>query len=355
MHKQLPAAIYFIKDQGYYCLQCITQHDGHGIMSLLQYEQHKIKEEANKQAKLREKYCLLTQLSRLICHYKNAVTQRFNSLLVQIEKQINECSKSLLKPIPVSNYISIDILNAVGNETINKIEVSIKESLKSFVTIEDRELVSTLYKRPIIPAYDKEPDSLYIWNGILITIIDTKTHLVKEVKLNKEVSTKATIIAVGKRVYAIGGGKKRKYVLDNMYEADIDKGRLIERQHLLLKRYYVSACHLQLFIYAIGGFDCVHSISECEKYDILADEWCQLPSLNVPRLRCAVFTWSNKIYAFGGNNVLENKSHYLHSMEVLGDKEKWESVNIANAPHERRGVHGIALAEGALIYGGLYK
>ena len=153
---------------------------------------------------------------------------------------------------------------------------------------------------------------------------------------------------MGDRIFIIGGWN-RSSCLNTVYEADLKSKHLIPKQPMLCSKCLHSLCHLDSFIYSIGGNGNPGYLNDCEKYDIIGNKWSALPGLNTPRNGSAVFTWNHGLFAFCGCN-----GAYLNSMEQLSllSCAKWDVVTVTNPPPGRWGVHGISINSGILVFGG---
>ncbi len=75
----------------------------------------------------------------------------------------------------------------------------------------------------------------------------------------------------------------------------------------------------------VGGFDGEQAIKHCEEYDIQADKWTALPSLNHARDYVAAVTLGKILYAIGGNN-----SGGSVEMLDLREKKAWMQIALAD-------------------------
>jgi len=60
-----------------------------------------------------------------------------------------------------------------------------------------------------------------------------------------------------------------------------------------------GVCSLDQFIYAVGGYDGNSQLSSVERYDVGADQWTTVTSINCPRSALSVSVVDNSIYAIG--------------------------------------------------------
>ncbi len=84
-------------------------------------------------------------------------------------------------------------------------------------------------------------------------------------------------------------------------------------------------------IYCIGGENGTNGVLKtCEKYDIEADSWEKIPSLNHPKCRASLCSFNDCIlYAFGGTYKEGNTEDYFDSIELYSNRSgtpKWENI-----------------------------
>ena len=119
---------------------------------------------------------------------------------------------------------------------------------------------------------------------------------------------------------------------------------------MLVKKYWHTLCRGEYHIYTVGGYDNSSRLGDCERYSIFKDVWHQLPKLNIPRNRCAVFTFKKSLYALGGYN-----GQSLNTMEQLDieNMSLWIIVEVKNPIKEACELHAIQISKrNVLVFGG---
>lgn len=164
--------------------------------------------------------------------------------------------------------------------------------------------------------------------------------------MDDEINYFADSVSAGKRIFIMGGVGPT----DEVFEADVKNRVMIEKKHMLCNKYRHTLFHADAHIYSIGGYDGSSSLNDCEKYDVLENQWCLLPTLCTSRFFSAVFIRSNCVFAFCGFTGRER----MNTMErlKLSSCDKWEILNVSTPPSVRYGMHGISICDGAIVFGG---
>ena len=140
-------------------------------------------------------------------------------------------------------------------------------------------------------------------------------------------------------VYVLGGSKQsllcRKYnVMHSCLHIDLTSGDLEEHPHMQIGRQFHAVCFIGHYIYVVGGRDSkMKSIRECERYDVLKNQWQIFAStkdqvaLNKEKMRIA------RLDSFGGSDrsVLISSKRSLLTHVSLGEAEFFDEYTLSMA------------------------
>jgi hypothetical protein len=82
-----------------------------------------------------------------------------------------------------------------------------------------------------------------------------------------------------KHLYVIGGYNTGNDGLNETYCFNIKTNIMREKRQMINKRYWFGHCYINEFIYVAGGSKSfMENIKNCERYNMITDEWEEIPS-----------------------------------------------------------------------------
>ena len=241
-----------------------------------------------------------------------------------------------------------EISTKMIEELKSDIKSKLKADLESLKTLENNEFMQS----DIISFFDKQFDTLYIYDLYKSRIINMRT-------LHNITCTDFDSIQIGNTMFVVGGFDMDKGDhLESTTEFKIihDKDIVMyprENINQARSNHKLVALNYKT-IYCIGGkSNKKKSLKTCEIYDITQDKWTMGPIMIhehfLPTTTC--FQCS-EIYVFGGGLTL-----FSNNIEMLCPMKnaKWEQIKIASTDCTiRRGASAISLYENNIyIFGGL--
>jgi hypothetical protein len=90
-----------------------------------------------------------------------------------------------------------------------------------------------------------------------------------------------------------------------MYCLNIKTSILSRKNDMHLKRYAHGCCYINEYIYVAGGaYTMDRGLSNCERYNIIGNEWEHIPNLNREKYGVSIVAMDNRfIYVFGGKDI----------------------------------------------------
>lgn len=137
------------------------------------------------------------------------------------------------------------------------------------------------------------------------------------------------------RIYLMGGedkndGAKRECYFVNPFNGEQDK-TLSTRANMPHKKYDFTVCYLNGHIYTICGKNVTNDIVEsCEAYDVEADTWRTVASVNKKRYAATAATIKEKgkIFLFGGRGEAQN-AMISEIEEYNSARNEWRILDVA--------------------------
>ncbi|CAI2372016.1 unnamed protein product [Moneuplotes crassus] len=127
------------------------------------------------------------------------------------------------------------------------------------------------------------------------------------------------------RLFVIGGTFNLTNAYRETYEV-LQNHELIDKQSLNTPRHSFACISVSTSILVLGGyFSRSKTLSSCEIYNSLLDEWVYLPNLNYSRGCMGACTFNNYIYYFGGATKMNSQFH-----------NTIERLNISSITHGRK-------------------
>jgi len=166
------------------------------------------------------------------------------------------------------------------------------------------------------------------------------------------------LIEIFGTAYIIGGSTERdikeeeNFYLDKTAAIDLDSGTLLHKDFMRNKRMCFGVTTDNNVIYAIGGYNHLKAISDCEKFIIRKNMWEFIPKLTKERSNTGVCLFNNKfLYCFGGYSN-EGEDTSIERIDVE-EKGQWEMVIVEENWSSRQNPGVIQISkEQILIFGG---
>ena len=107
-----------------------------------------------------------------------------------------------------------------------------------------------------------------------------------------------------------------------IYKYIFEKATLLQTSTLIYPRSSHAICHLNKFIYIIGGFGNKQvMLNECEKYNILTQQTQKIASLNNACASLSVCSFfQNYLFKFGGMEIQHNLSPFIEKYTIKEDR-----------------------------------
>ena len=153
----------------------------------------------------------------------------------------------------------------------------------------------------------------------IITIFDPYPKKICKYTLKRTLNWYSKSISFHGRVFIFNGELNKEF-----YEYDFNNEALLSKMNTLISKQYMGICECEQFIYNIGGWQ-IDPIAECEKYDVLRNQWLPLKKLNKKRGFNGAFQFNHKwIYALCGYSKKIVKSiERTNAMKI----KRWEIIN----------------------------
>jgi len=130
-------------------------------------------------------------------------------------------------------------------------------------------------------------------------------------------------------LYITGGWLANKY-RGNTYEYNLAAGKVVKKARMKVPR----RSHVGVFCkkpIVCGGENSEGHLNSCEQFDILKNEWIQIPSLNEKKsYSSAVSLNEETVYVFGGYTYIQGIQKMFDTIECLKVEElgQWEVVKL---------------------------
>ncbi len=171
------------------------------------------------------------------------------------------------------------------------------------------------------------------WGNKNVVFYDVDKKTAMKYSLNIEFNIPKfcrTVATDDGRIFVIGGRDRQNVCCDWMLEYKESKNTLVQRAPMLQRRSdFTPVCSSSGLIYVIGGNDAKLFYKQCERYDIEANLWTKIASLNIGRDSAASCIFNDKqIYAFSGRVKFDKKeiTNTIERYTILADL--WELVEL---------------------------
>jgi len=229
---------------------------------------------------------------------------------------------SNLKKI-IDNTIKFKVMKILNNEFFNSY-------WNNLLKYERRYAVSSYYGGDKILIFD-----LRVENELQVNYDRIFSELKEEESLTQDQVENLYTESVevdddGRYLYLIG---KRSKPSKAFRCYDLLKRKLENKSKMPVKFTAVDKYFFNNKLFILGGSD-ENSLKSCYYYDVEADWWEELPSLNVSRSNKSIAVNENKIYVFGGNSSTENddllKFEMLDLNKMGENNFRWQILKIKN-------------------------
>jgi len=153
-----------------------------------------------------------------------------------------------------------------------------------------------------------------------------------EMNNNKFVKTSITAtfkyaycFQIDARIFIVGG-----FDVNDLKEYIENSNTLISKANLNFKRCYMGICKINKHSFCvIGGDDANYAMSRCEMYNLIYDNWKNMPNLNDRRFYCGCTLFNQTIlYCFGGKNESNAAVNTIESLDISKDDNIWKKLDL---------------------------
>jgi hypothetical protein len=251
----------------------------------------------------------------------------------------NHINKSMRAPHTCAKFYQIQSASSLSVATQLNSAVPNRPALRESINFK----IYTFKSQAYITDNSQAKDLIHYWKDSSVTLYNPINKSKSTVDLNIKINSCADSISYGSRIFIMGGN-----LIDNTYEVDISNKSLTNKEKMGIAKYCHTLCSNKEFIYSIGGIDGIepdiHSLTDCEKYNVVADAWQKLPNIGTARAKCAVAMLNGCIYAFGGINY---QLGVLNSLEKFDSK--WDVLKIDFPPSPRDNIHSIGVSNSQIL------
>lgn len=139
------------------------------------------------------------------------------------------------------------------------------------------------------------------------------------------------LVAVGNKIYAIGGYDKDSSEVDTVEVYDTVTDTWETKVSMPTPRSGLSVVTLNNKIYAIGGRNGKGYLTTVEEYDIATDTWRSVADITTARSSFGAVTLNGKIYVIGGYNVKDSKIGTIEEYDP--QRNQWIEKGQVTARH----------------------
>jgi len=162
---------------------------------------------------------------------------------------------------------------------------------------------SILLQTPVVRAVFSDRILEYsIRHGVAVSILEEmpERRAIKEALLSRK---DFGAVVIGEAMYMFGGINRQGTVLSSVAKINFTEWICTTVPDMPSGRRGATGLSVQGSIYVIGGRNNTH-LNLVERFDVQAETWKQIPSLNLSRTYCAATFVANAIWVLGGCNSL---------------------------------------------------